>query len=122
MQLDVVTLFPEWFGWFRGQRHVANALAGGHELRTFNPRDHTPLSGRQVDDTPFGGGAGMVLRVDVMDHALRASYGVDPVELLGMLQLINRATGGFSAADVHLVNYLAERLADFLRDARARRK
>jgi hypothetical protein len=41
-------------------------------------------------------------------------------ELLGMLQLINRATGGFSAADVHLVNYLAERLAEFLRDARAR--
>jgi hypothetical protein len=41
-------------------------------------------------------------------------------ELLGMLQLINRTTGGFSAADVHLVNYLAERLAEFLRDARAR--
>jgi hypothetical protein len=41
-------------------------------------------------------------------------------QLLGMLQLINRATGGFSAADVHLVNYLAERLAEFLRDARAR--
>jgi GAF domain-containing protein len=40
--------------------------------------------------------------------------------LLGMLQLINRTTGGFSAPDVHLVNYLAERLAEFLRDARAR--
>ena len=45
----------------------ANAIAGGHELRCLNPRDHTPLSGGQVDDTPFGGGAGMVLRVDVMD-------------------------------------------------------
>lgn len=41
-------------------------------------------------------------------------------QLLGMLQLINRATGSFSTADVHLVNYLAERLAEFLRDARAR--
>jgi tRNA (guanine37-N1)-methyltransferase len=30
VQLDVVTLFPEWFEWFRGQRHVANSLAGGH--------------------------------------------------------------------------------------------
>ena len=40
--------------------------------------------------------------------------------LLGMLQLINRTTGGFSAADVHVVNYVAERVADFLRDARAR--
>jgi len=75
MQLDVVTLFPEWFDWFRAQRHVANAMAGGHELRAFNPREHTPLSGGQVDDTPFGGGAGMVLRVDVVDAALRAAYG-----------------------------------------------
>ncbi|MEA2320095.1 MAG: tRNA (guanine37-N1)-methyltransferase, partial [Solirubrobacteraceae bacterium] len=55
MQLDVVTLFPDWFEWFRSQRHVANALAGGHELRALNPREHTPLSGGQVDDTPFGG-------------------------------------------------------------------
>ena len=64
MQLDVLTLFPEWFEWFSTQRHVRNAVQEGHEVRTFNPRDYTPLSGGQVDDTPFGGGAGMVLRVD----------------------------------------------------------
>lgn len=81
MQVDVVTLFPEWFQWFRGQRHVANALAGGSALECINPRDFTPLSGGQIDDTPFGGGAGMVLRVDVMDAALRGHYGVDPVDL-----------------------------------------
>lgn len=40
--------------------------------------------------------------------------------LLGMLQMINRKTGVFSTADVHLVNYVAERLSEFLRDARAR--
>ena len=68
MQLDVVTLFPEWFDWFRDAApRRATRSARGHELRTLNPRDHTPLSGGQVDDTPFGGGAGMVLRVDVMD-------------------------------------------------------
>ncbi len=94
MQLDVVTLFPEWFGWFSGQRHVQNALAGGHELRALNPRDHTPLSGGQVDDTPFGGGAGMVLRVDVMDAALRGFYGVDPVELRHRRRVIALTPGG----------------------------
>lgn len=73
MQVDVVTLFPEWFEWFQGQRHVANALAHGSELRFVNPRDHTPLSGGQVDDTPFGGGAGMVMRPDVVDAALEAA-------------------------------------------------
>ena len=50
-------------------------------MRTLDLREHTPLSGGQVDDTPFGGGAGMVLRVDVMDAALRAFYGMDPVDL-----------------------------------------
>src|SRR5258706_13714062 len=81
MQLDVMTLFPEWFEWFREQRHVRNAVARGSELRCLNPREHTPLSGGQVDDTPFGGGAGMVLRVDVMDAALRGFYNTDPVDL-----------------------------------------
>jgi tRNA (guanine37-N1)-methyltransferase len=52
-------------------------------LECVSYRDHTPLSGGQVDDTPFGGGAGMVLRVDVVDAALRARYGRDPVELHG---------------------------------------
>ena len=94
MQLDVVTLFPEWFEWFTAQRHVANSLAGGHELRTLNPREHTPLSGGQVDDTPFGGGAGMVLRVDVMDQALRGFYRVDPVELRTQRRVLALTPGG----------------------------
>jgi tRNA (guanine37-N1)-methyltransferase len=94
VQLDVLTLFPEWFGWFREQRHVRNALEAGHQLRTFNPRDHTELSGRQVDDTPFGGGAGMVLRVDVMDRALSTIYGQDPVELRRNRRVIALTPGG----------------------------
>jgi tRNA (guanine37-N1)-methyltransferase len=81
MEIDVFTLFPEAFDWFRSQRHVQNARAAGHEVTCVNPRDSTPLSAGQVDDTPFGGGAGMVLRVDVIEAALRARYGVDPVEL-----------------------------------------
>ena len=75
MNLDVFTLFPEAFDWFSGQRHVRNALDGGSELRLLNYRDSTPLTGGQVDDAPYGGGAGMVLRVDVVDAALDAVYG-----------------------------------------------
>ena len=106
MQLDVVTLFPDWFDWFRSQRHVANAARQGHELRTLNPRDHTPLSGGQVDDTPFGGGAGMVLRVDVMDQALRSIYGSDPVDLRRERRVIALTPGG-RMLDEGLVNELA---------------
>ncbi len=81
MEIDVFTLFPQAFGWFEAQRHVSTVLAQGHLLRYVNYRDHTPLKAGQVDDTPFGGGAGMVLRVDVVEQALRARYGQDPVEL-----------------------------------------
>ncbi len=74
MRLDIFTLFPEAFDWFQGQRSVQNALAKGNELRLFNYRDTTPLGAGQVDDAPYGGGAGMVLRVDVVDAALQAAY------------------------------------------------
>ena len=75
MRIDVFTLFPEHFDWFLSQRHVANAIAAGTELRFRNYRETTPLSGGQVDDSPYGGGAGMVMRVDVVDAALEAAYG-----------------------------------------------
>ena len=78
MNIDVFTLFPQWFDWFREQRHVSNALALGHALETVDLRATTPLNWGQVDDTPFGGGAGMVLRVDVVEAALQARYGADP--------------------------------------------
>jgi tRNA (guanine37-N1)-methyltransferase len=108
VQVDVITLFPEWFEWFEGQRHVANALAHGSELRFVNPRDHTPLSGGQVDDTPFGGGAGMVLRVDVMDAAMRAFYGVDPVDLRTQRRVIALTPGGRILDEAYVEELAAE--------------
>jgi tRNA (guanine37-N1)-methyltransferase len=78
VNIDVFTLFPQWFEWFREQRHVSNALALGHMFEAVDLRATTPLKWGQVDDTPFGGGAGMVLRVDVVEAALRARYGSDP--------------------------------------------
>jgi len=106
VNIDVFTLFPEWFGWFSSQRHVSNVLAGGSSLACVNLREHTPLSGGQVDDTPFGGGAGMVLRVDVLDSALRGHYGLDPVELRGQRRVIALAPGGRLLDDA-LVDELA---------------
>jgi tRNA (guanine37-N1)-methyltransferase len=108
VRLDIVTLFPDWFDWFHSQRHVANALATGHELRTLDLREHTPLSGGQVDDTPFGGGAGMVLRVDVMDAALRAFYdGADPVDLRRLRRVIALTPSG-RLLDDRLVDELVQ--------------
>jgi tRNA (guanine37-N1)-methyltransferase len=75
VRIDFFTLFPEWFSWFALQRHVRNVVGQGSELRFFNPRETTPLGAGQVDDSPYGGGAGMVMRVDVIDAALQVAYG-----------------------------------------------
>lgn len=88
MEIDVFTLFPGAFEWYGRQHHVMGALHHGHKLGFVNYRDHTPLRAGQVDDTPFGGGAGMVLRVDVVEAALRARYDTDPVELASRRRVV----------------------------------
>jgi tRNA (guanine37-N1)-methyltransferase len=94
VRIDVFTLFPGWFGWFLEQRHVRNALERGHELRFLDLRATTPLSAGQVDDTPYGGGAGMVIRVDVVEAALASRYPTDPVDLRRSRRVIALAAGG----------------------------
>jgi tRNA (guanine37-N1)-methyltransferase len=94
MEIDVVTLFPAWFQWFAEQRHVRNAEALGHRLTFVDLRATTPLTGGQVDDTPYGGGAGMVIRADVVEAALRARYEVDPMELPAERRVIALSAGG----------------------------
>jgi tRNA (guanine37-N1)-methyltransferase len=108
MEIDILTLFPEWFQWFHTQRHVRNALAAGSRVECVDIRQHTPLTGGQVDDTPFGGGAGMVLRVDVMEAALRARYGVDPVELRRRRRVIALTPTGRLLDDGYVAELAAE--------------
>jgi tRNA (guanine37-N1)-methyltransferase len=78
LTLDVFTLIPDAFAWLRERRPVAAVLGSELDLRVFNYRDTTPLSAGQVDDEPYGGGPGMVLRVDVAAAALDAVYGGVP--------------------------------------------
>ncbi|CAB4691406.1 unannotated protein [freshwater metagenome] len=78
MQLDVFTLVPHAFAWMTEQRPIATVLGSELDLRLYSFRDHTPLRSGQVDDEPYGGGAGMVLRVDVVAAALDQVYGDTP--------------------------------------------
>jgi tRNA (guanine37-N1)-methyltransferase len=105
--IDVFTLFPEHFDWFLRQRHVSNALAQGSEIRFRNYRDTTPLSAGQVDDSPYGGGAGMVMRVDAVDAALEAAYGsgrdrVRKIALAPAGRLFDEALAAELAEESHL--------------------
>jgi tRNA (guanine37-N1)-methyltransferase len=105
--IDVFTLFPEHFQWFLNQRHVSNALDGDNQLSLRNYRDTTPLGAGQVDDSPYGGGAGMVMRVDVVDTALQATYGSDregvrKIALAPSGRLFDEALAAELAAEPHL--------------------
>lgn len=108
MEIDVFTLFPDAFAWFSGQRHVRGALAAGTALAFVNYRDHTPLRAGQVDDTPFGGGAGMVLRVDVVEAALRARYDIDPVTLPARRRVLALSPRGRALDDALVDELVAE--------------
>ncbi len=108
MKVDVFTLFPGWFDWFMEQRHVVNARALGHELEAIDLRATTPLRGARVDDTPYGGGAGMVVRVDVVEAALARRWGADPVEQRGTRRVVALAAGGRAFDDALAAELAAE--------------
>jgi len=78
VRIDVFTLVPHAYAWLTEHRPLASVLGGELELRLFSYRDTTPLRAGQVDDEPYGGGAGMLLRVDVVAAALEAAYGDAP--------------------------------------------
>ncbi|MES1248410.1 MAG: tRNA (guanosine(37)-N1)-methyltransferase TrmD [Actinomycetota bacterium] len=125
MRVDVFTLVPHAFAWLTEQRPIAGILGGELELRLFNYRDTTPLRAGQVDDEPYGGGAGMVLRVDVVASALDAVYGdakparviaLSPqgrpltqtmVEELATLEHITLLSARFEGFDERIVEHLA---------------
>ena len=106
MRIDVFTLVPGAFAWMTQQRPLAAVLGTELDLRLYSYRDFTPLRAGQVDDEPYGGGAGMVLRVDVVDAALRAAYGEEPVGRVVALspqgRLLDQELVEELAAEAHL--------------------
>ncbi|WP_371347395.1 tRNA (guanosine(37)-N1)-methyltransferase TrmD [Ancylobacter sp. IITR112] len=71
---SLITIFPGMFPGPLGLSLAGRALAqGGWALETVDPRDHATDRHRSVDDTPAGGGPGMVMRVDVLARAVDAA-------------------------------------------------
>lgn len=71
MRIDIITLFPEFFDVLRTHSIVGRAIGSGKvEVHAHNLRDYATDKYKSVDDHPYGGGVGMVLKVDVMHRAL----------------------------------------------------
>lgn len=95
LSIDILTLFPRQFDWLRESRPVANVLESGRlRLRTVDLRDHALGRYRQVDDAPYGGGAGMVIRVDVVCAALEHMYEAPIERVRERVRVIALTPGG----------------------------
>ena len=71
MIIDILTLFPESISGFLNESIIKRAVNSGKvKINLVNFRDYSPLNNNQVDDTPYGGGAGMVLRCEPIFNCL----------------------------------------------------
>lgn len=94
-RVDVFTLVPEAFAWFLRQHPVSTSVnSGSLEIAVHNIREHSPLPHHEVDDTPYGGGPGMVTRVDVVGLALEAVFGCPATEVRRSRDVYVLAAGG----------------------------
>jgi tRNA (guanine37-N1)-methyltransferase len=94
-RFDVFTLVPEAFSWFVQQHPVSTAIrCGAAGVQVHNIRDFSPLAHHEVDDTPYGGGPGMVARVDIVGHALEAVFGMPPEQVREKKDVYVLAPGG----------------------------
>lgn len=85
MRIDVVTLFPELFSTFLEVGMVGRAVeAGVLSVRRRSPREFGLGRHRSVDDTPYGGGSGMVMRVDCVVHCLESLDADAPADASGV--------------------------------------
>jgi tRNA (guanine37-N1)-methyltransferase len=94
LEIDVFTLFPHWFAWLSEEAAVQRALSGPLTLRFLSYRDYSPLPHAQVDDAPFGGGAGMLMRVDAVASAVEGAYGGDLASVRAERRIVALDPGG----------------------------
>jgi tRNA (guanine37-N1)-methyltransferase len=86
MRFDVVTLFPELFGILLDQGVTGRAVSRGiAEVHLWNPRDYTRDRHRTVDDRPYGGGPGMVMKVEPLREAIAAARDQAPASRVAYL-------------------------------------
>jgi len=94
-RFDIFTLVPEAFGWFVQQHPVSTAIqSGAVSIFVHNIRDYSPLPHHEVDDTPYGGGPGMVGRVDIVGNALEQVFREPPRQVRESRDVFVLAAGG----------------------------
>lgn len=106
MKIDILTIFPEMFEKVFGTSIIGRATGTGIvEIKVHNLRDWSDDNYKSVDNKPFGGGAGMVMRVDVVDRALTdlKKPGTKVVLLDTKGKMYNQKAAGVLKDEEHLI-------------------
>ena len=128
MKIDILTLFPEMFDGFKNESIIKRAIESKKvEINTCNFRDFAKNKHKKVDDTPYGGGAGMVLKCDIMDRCLEANkalnshiclmtpqghqYKQEDARRLSMLDDIILVCGHYEGFDERIRDYADEEIS-----------
>ncbi len=83
MKIDILTLFPQIFDGFKTESIIKRAIEKNLvEVNIINFRNFSPLNNQQVDDTPYGGGSGMVLRCEPIFNAIKELKTLDTKVIL----------------------------------------
>ncbi len=105
MRFDVVTLFPELFAPFATTAFVGRGIGGGQmSLRMRSPRDFGLGKHKSVDDTPYGGGSGMVMRVDVLVACMESLDADAPDAIKAHRVLLTPQGTRFSQSHAHALS------------------
>lgn len=110
MKINVLTLYPEMFPGFLGYSLAGKALSEGKfSFNVVNIRDFATDKYKSVDDTPFGGGAGMIMKPDVVDAALKSFYKSGPIYYLSPRGDVFRQQTAHEWAKLNEITFLCGR-------------
>ena len=111
MKINILTLYPEMFPGTLGYSLAGKAISEGKvELNVVNIRDFATDNYKSVDDTPFGGGAGMVMKPEVLDAAITATYKTGPLYYLSPRGVVfNQNTAKSWATETDEMTFLCGR-------------
>lgn len=130
MRFDIITIFPEMFNSVLGTSILKRAIEDKKiEVNFLNPRDYTTDKHKTVDDTPYGGGPGMVMKVEPLAKAIQTVQGDDKARVILLSAKGERFTqqkakqlaeeygqlvlvcGHYEGVDERVLNYVDEELS-----------
>ena len=83
MKIDILTLFPKMFDGFLNESIIKRAIDKKLvDINIYNIRDYSPFKNKQVDDYPYGGGAGMILMCEPIFNAIEALKTEDSIVIM----------------------------------------